>query len=59
MLKIINIVVGIDNVKIFQIYLLVLTKFTSVIGRNGAGKTTLIKIYNENIETRLWQYRIL
>ncbi len=43
MLKIINIVVGIENVNILSDVSFSVSKFTSVIGRNGAGKTTLIR----------------
>ena len=43
MLKVENIDVSIENVKILTSISISINKFTSVIGRNGAGKTTLIR----------------
>ena len=43
MLKINNIDVSIENIKILTNISIVINNFTSVIGRNGAGKTTLIR----------------
>ena len=43
MLKINNIDVSIDNVKILTNISIIINKFTSIIGRNGAGKTTLVR----------------
>ena len=43
MLKIENVDVNIENIRILSKISIIVTKFSSIIGRNGAGKTTLIR----------------